>query len=75
MVQSVLTAAVKVAEILYPAMSQELLQGVPARKPLMKLENVLIEHNNSSLNLTIQKRVTQVLLVNGLPKKKMATGS
>ena len=64
MVQSVLTAAVKVAEILCPAMSQELVQdatdkvrgAVPARKALMKLENVLIEHNNASPNLTIQKR-------------------
>ena len=64
MVQSVLTAAVKVAEILCPAMSQELVQdatdkvrgAVPARKALMKLENVLIEHNNASPNMTIQKR-------------------
>ena len=60
-------------------MSQELVQdatdkvrgAVPARKALMKLENVLIEPNNASLNLTIQKRVTQVLLVKGLPKKRM----
>eukprot|EP00731_Ephydatia_muelleri_P029461 Em0020g1105a len=79
MVQSVLTAAVKVAEILCPAMSQELVQdatdkvrgAVPARKALMKLENVLIEHNSASPNLTIQKRVTQALLVKGLPKKRM----
>ena len=79
MVQSVLTAAVKVAEILCPAMSQELVKdatdkvrgAVPARKALMKLENVLIEHNNASPNLTIQKRVTQALLVKGLPKKRM----
>ena len=79
MVQSVLTAAVKVAEILCPAMSQELVQdatdkvrgAVPARKALMKLENVQIEHNNASPNLTIQKRVTQALLVKGLPKKRM----
>ena len=66
MVQSVLTASVKVAEILCPAMSQELVQdtadkfrgAVPARRALMKLENVLIEHNNANPNLTIQKRVT-----------------
>ena len=44
---------------------------VPAQKELMKLENVLIKHNNSSPNLTIQKRVTQALLVKGLPKKRM----
>ena len=60
-------------------MSQELVQdatdkvrgAVPAQKALMMLENVLIEPINASLNLKIQKRVTQALLVKGLPKKRM----
>ena len=77
--------AVIVTEILCPAMSQELVQdatdkvrgAVPAQKALMKLENVLTEHNKCKSELDDTKADNTSAIGKRTPKEEnaiLATG-